>query len=388
MKKKLFISVLCFLMLISVSGCRQAPAQGKPGGEAPAVISVWYTLAGGNETQLLKQFDRINKLCPEVIIRGQKMPEAGFVEKVWNLQAGGEGPEIMIAPRPIILALYAKGAISPVLADSDQTYPAALAVYTFNQQPFAAPWLADVPLLYYRKDKVQPPATMNNLITAPNTVACGTFDFSLFSPWWKAEGGILSLNESPALDAQSNLAFANKIISLKSEGRILFDNQALEKFKTGEVNYYLGWSSDSTGFDKSGVPWGCASLSSLLGPNGKALLDRSLGIANSAVKTVPELEDAIRLVEAELLKTETETPMRQVSGYMPLSSAYYSNGEATSYNEQVRITLENAFYAEGYQLDWKLLNLADQAWKNIAAGANIETELAKEQQSALDSVKK
>ncbi|NLI92158.1 MAG: carbohydrate ABC transporter substrate-binding protein [Peptococcaceae bacterium] len=389
MKKNLCVAIVCVLFLFSVAGCISAPTQGKPGGEAPAVISVWYSLDGKNEEELKKQFDRINKERPEIFIKGEKVSESNFVEKVWNLQAGGEGPEIFIANRATIFALYEKGAISPALADKYHTFPSAQAVFTFNQQPFAAPWLADIPLLYYRADRVQePPLSMNGIIEKKNTIALKTFSLDLLGAWWKAEGGVLSSNGLPLVNAQTNLAFLNKVLFYKGEGTLLFDNQALERFVRGDVNYYLGWASDRIALEKAAIPWGCVSPTSLLGAGGQVLLDHTIGIANSSVKTVPAMERAIRLAEEELLKVQTEAPMQKSAGYIPLEDAYYSDVQPGSYHHQVKVTLENALYLEGYHPDWKFMIFENRAWANVAAGSNMETELAKEQLSALETTKK
>lgn len=390
MKKRLAIYIIClFLLLGGITGCEKAPKQGTPGGDAPAVVSVWYSLSGNEEQELLKQFKRINQEYPEVIVKGEKVPEAGFVDQVWNLQAGGEGPEIMITSRPIIFALYEKGTISPVLADKYPAYPSAKAVFTFNQQPFAAPWLTDVPLVYYRKDKVsQPPASLAELAEKKAPLAVKSFDTSLLSPWWKAEGGTLTLSDAPALNSPANAAFLNKLISLRSEGLLIFDNLAVERFAKGEINYLLSWASDSTALTQAGIDWGSISLNTLLGSNGKALLDKTIGIANSSIKTVPAMEEAIRLVEEELLKAETQASLQKAGGKQPAGDTYYEGSKIESLNAQVALTLTNAWSLEGYYLDWKLLSLQDKGWQNIAGGAKIESELLSIQQRAQELAEK
>lgn len=385
MKKRLLINIISiFLIIGSMTGCGNAATQGKPGGEAPAVISVWYSIGGKEEQELLKQFDRINKEHPEVVVKGEKISEAKFVDQVWNFQAGGEGPEIFITSRTIIFALYEKGAISPVLADKYSAYPSAKAGFTFNQQPFAAPWLLDVPLLYYRKDKVQEvPASLAVIMEKKAPIAVKSFNTNLLSPWWKAEGGSFTLAEVPSLDSQTNFAFLKKLLSLRSEGLLIFD-QASERFRQGEVNYLLSWASESVALTQAGVDWGSISLNSLLGINGKVLLDKTIGIANSSIKTVPAMEESIRLVEEELLKVETEASMQKAGGKLPAGDIFYEGAQIGTLKAQVAVTLKNAWSLEGYLPDWKLLPLQDKAWQNIAGGAKIEGELAIIQQTALE----
>ncbi len=117
-------------------------------------------------------------------------------------------------------------------------------------------------------------------------------------------------------------------------------------------------------------------------------MNHTVGIANSSIKTVPALENAIRLVEEELLGTEAETLMHKAGGYVPVNPAYYDGSAPGSFNDQIAKTLENAWVLEGYTLDWKLLGIQDRAWDSIFRGAKIEAELAKEQLPALEKLQK
>ncbi len=388
MRRRFVFILVGMISLMAISGCLQAPTQGKPGGDAPAVISVWYTLEGKSEEELLKQFKRINTEHPEVLVKGEKIPEAKIVDTIWNLQAGGEGPEIIIASRPTLFSLYEKGTISPLLADIDLTYPGAKAVFTFNQQPFAGPWLADIPMLYYRKDKVTvPPISINEILEKKNAIATRSVDTALLSPWWQAEGGSLIADGTPTIDSPANSAFLGKLRYLRSEGLLITEGDALGKFSRGEVNYLISWVSDKSALERSGIDLGCLALCPLLGSNGKVLLDRTIGIANTSIKTVPALEQSIRLVEQELLKVETQQDMSKAKGNIPLNRSYYEEAKSGSFEAQVGLTLGNALSMEGYYLDWKLLGIQNKSWNTIIKGAKLEEELAKGQQSALEIVK-
>ncbi len=370
-----------------VTACNRTPTQGEPGAEAPAVISIWYSLQGHEEQEMLKQFKLINKNHPEVVIKATKVAANGFVDKVWNLQAGGKGPEIFISDRAILFALYEKGAMSPVLADNSDAYPSSLAVFTFNHQPFAAPWLTDVPLLFYRKDRITDLPVNLKEILQKDTIAIKSLDPIIFSSWWRAEGGIISQAGVPALDSPTNSAFLNKLLYLKSQHKLVIDNQALEQFIKGDVNYLLAWGSESIDLNQAKVSWGCVSLSSVLGKNAQALLANTIGIANSSIKTVPALESPIRLIEEELLKPEVESSMQKASGYLPANSNCYESSQSGTFEAEAATALANSWDLEGYALDWKLLSLQDQAWKSIAAGSNIADELAKVQKTALGNSK-
>jgi len=361
LKKYVSITLACLFLILITTGCVEAPVQGKPGGEAPVVISVWYSLEGTNEQALLKQFERINQERSEVIIKADKVAESAFVDKIWKLQAGGEGPEIIITSRPTMYALYKKGAISPVLVEDDNTYSAAEAGFVFDHQSFAASWLGDVPLLYYRKDKIlEPPSSLMELMEKKSAIGIKAMSATLLSPWWKAEGGMLSLKGIPAVDDQVNGAFVRKLQFLKSEGLLYSGDQAQEKFKSGEINYFLGWSSDRLTLEHDKVEWACMAMPALLGSNANVLLDQNVGIANTSIKTVPVLENAIRLVEEELLKVSTQADMQKAGGKVPLSKHYYEDAVSGSFEAQVAFTLEKAWILEGSAIDWTLIPLYEQ----------------------------
>lgn len=384
MEKRGWIYLVCLLLMLIPLGCMKRPMQGKPGGEAPVVISVWYTLEDRNEEELLRQFARINSERSEVIIKGEKVAESKFVERIWKLQAGGEGPEIMIASRSTLHRLYEKGAISPVLVDEESfpSYPAAQAVFSYNQQSFAAPWLGDVPLLYYRTDKVvKPPLSFTDLIEKKNTIALKTMNVGLLGSWWKAEGGNFSSQEIPVLNSPANVMFAQKLFSMQEDGLLSIGAGAQERFYQGDVHYLLSWASDKLMLDRKQVTWNSVAMTSLAGSSGKVILDQMIGIANSSIKTVPAIENAIRLVEEELLSIQTQTAMQKAGGQVPLNLLYYE-GTTDSFNTQVDMTLKNAWPMEGLAVDWKLLQLQNTAWDNIVKGAQVESELEKAQSLA------
>ena len=387
MLKRYGIILICILLIIStLSGCIQGPAQGRPGGDAPVFISVWYTLEGKEEQELLKQLERISVENNEVVVLGERIPEANFVDYVWKMQAGGQGPDILIASRPLIFALYEKGAISPVLAEGDRAFETAQELFTYNHELYAAPWLTDVPLLYYRKDKVnEPPRDLNEIWAKKAAIAITSLNTGLLSPWWKAEGGNFSLAGIPQLDSPTNLAFIEKILYLRSEGLLLFDNQALQRLASGEVSYAIAWASQRDVLEETEVEWDILSLETVLGKNGKALLDKTIGIANSSIKTIPARQSAILRVQEELLKTETQTAMFQAGNKIPVSQEYYETSH--TYNNEIAKTLNNAWAMAPDLIDWHYIAIQNSSWSNILAGASVESELNKAQQSALELLK-
>lgn len=383
MLKRYGVLLICLLFIIStLTGCFQGSALGKPKEDAAAVISVWYSLQGKEEQELLKQLKRISIENNEVVVKGEKIAESTFVDYVWKMQAGGLGPDILIASRKSIVDLYEEGAISPVLAETDQPYASAEALFTFNQERYAAPWLTDVPLLYYRIDEYdEAPKDLNEILAKRSAIATSSLNTALLGPWWKAEGGILSSAGLPRIDFSINHSFIERMLYLTGQGLLIHDNQALQRLARGEVNYAIAWASQRHVLDKAKVNWDCRSLETVLGKNGKALLDKTIGIANSSIKTIPGRESAILIVQEELLKTEVQTAMFETGYRIPVSQEYYTTLPST-FNRETAKTIDNAWILAGDLIDWYYIAIQDVSWRNIFAGADVEDELEKAQQSA------
>ncbi|KUO62017.1 MAG: hypothetical protein APF84_05155 [Gracilibacter sp. BRH_c7a] len=385
MLKRYPIILMCILLIIStLTGCIQAPAQGDPGGDAQAVLSVWYSLNGKEEKELLSQLERISQENNEFEVRGERIPETDFVDYIWKIQAGGQGPDILISTRPILSALYEKGAVSPVLAERDKAFSSAEELFTFNHELYAAPWLTDVPLLFYRKDQVKtPPYDINEIWIKKASIAVPAPSTVFLSPWWKAEGGNLSMAGIPQLNSPANLAFLNRLIYLRDEGLLIFDNQAMTRLVKGEVNYAISWASQSHVLENSQIEWDCVSLETVFGNNGKALLDKTIGIANSSLKTTPARESAILIILEELLKTDTQIAMSQAGNRIPVSKEYFE-GSPITIKTKIAKTISNSWVPSTNLLEWQFMNIQDSSWLNILAGSDTEIELEKAQQSALE----
>lgn len=373
--------ILVVLLSTALAGCSGSPGLGKPGGEAPVVIAVWHSLQGGQEQQLQQELKRISQKRPEILIQTEYIPEAAFADQAWKYQAGGEGPEIFISSRSTLFALYEKGALAPVLA-APAVFPAAQAVYTFNQQAYAVPWLIDAPMLYYRSDTVAAPASLNALWDRKAPLAISSFNLSLLNAWWRAEGGYLMQDGKPALNAPVNSAFIAKLQFLRADGLLVVDPAALDRFSSGEINYLLAPASAGRILDQRQIDWKCASLYSVLGAGGKTLFDNQIGIANSSIKTTPVTEQAVKIVEEELLSPETMTAMVQAGGRLPAAVPYYEGAAAPSLNYEANIALQNGWMFEGGLKEWKVFTLFYGAFPGIAGGSTLEQDLVNIQTTA------
>lgn len=354
------------LTLLLTTGCFRAPQQGEPGGEAPAVVTIWHTLQGPEAAALQSQVQGIMQADPAVIIKLNYIPEQSFINTAYQAEAGGEGPEVFIAPRELLWQLYAKGALSPVVQYPSDAYPAAMAQFRFNNKLYAQPWLTDVPLLFYRTDTASAPASLSDLF-AKGQVAMATVNTESLAPWWMAQGGTLWVNNTPQLNSAANLAFLQQLISWRDARQLQVDPNALSLFANKQVTYTLAWASQAPFLTQSKVPWQAMTLTSLTGGQGRLLLGPTIGIANSAVKTSGAMVQPIRVVEGALLTAGVEGALAQAGNLFPVSSGYYKSQNA-GIELQVSQSLQNAWPLAGDAPEWKLIPLQDAAWNQALAG--------------------
>ncbi len=367
MRKRYLLIFLMFFFL-SINGCQQAVPKGENGGEAPAVITVWHTLTGAEAEVLQEQLLNLSKAKPEVLVKPVYVPEENFVTRTYQAEAGGEGPEIFLAPKDILLELYAQGFLAPVVEKTADAFPATVAQFRFGGKIYAQPWLTDVPLLYIRKDKAPVPVDLNSFLTSERLVL-PEINTLLLSTWWNGQGGQLTADGKPALNSPANLSFLQQLISWRTANALQVNSDALGQFAGGQAAYTIAWASQAQILTQANIPWESLPLSDLLGGKGMALPGPTLGIANSTVKTIEPLNSAIQIVEQALLDPQVEGAVAQAGHRFPANSLYYSPADKQQGIEgQVNRVLTKAWALEGSTLEWKLFSLQDAAWQKAFAG--------------------
>ncbi|MHB8125977.1 MAG: sugar ABC transporter substrate-binding protein [Desulfitobacteriaceae bacterium] len=388
-RPKLMLKLLVILMIISLilSGCQKAIPKGESGGEAPAVITVWHTLEGAEAETLQVQLQGLSKTKPEILVKTVYVPGQNLIARAYQAEAGGEGPEIFLAPRDILVQLYAQGALAPVVQVTSEAFPATVAQFRFDGILYAQPWLTDVPLLYFRKDNVQIPADLTSLMTTKGRLVLPNVNISLLSTWWNGQGGQLFEGGKPTIDNPANLTFLQQLISWRAANNLEISSDALGQFAGGQASYTIAWASQAQILTQLNVPWGSLPMSELLGGKGQALLSTTLGIANSAVKTIEPLNSAIQTVEKALLDPQFEGAVAQAGHRFPANSVYYSSADKQQGIEaQVEQVLTQTWPLEGSALEWKLFSLQDAAWLDAFAGMSPQDALTKAQNEAVKLV--
>lgn len=367
--KKFRVLVLAVLLL--VPGCMSAPKQGEPGGKAPAVISVWHSFQGTQARILEAQIEQIRKKHPEVLIETKAIPDDKFLSVTYLAQAGGEGPDIFLARREVLLKLYAQGALAPVVEFSSDAFAPAVAQFRFGGKLFAQPWLTDIPLLYYRTDMVKaPPAGIAELFSHKSILVLSSLDTSTLAAWWNGQGGRLALEGKPVITDPANQAFLAQLAALAQGKQLQVNPNALSLFAGGSVPYTIAWASQAQMLTKLNVPWGSVPLAALTG--GRPLPGPTWGIANSGIKTSEEMVPAIQIVEKALLTPEVEHAFVQSGFALAASSSYYQGNFFDGNKDllaQVNQSLSGAWALEGSAPEWKLFPLQDEAWASTLAGS-------------------
>jgi multiple sugar transport system substrate-binding protein len=384
LREIIMIGFNVLMVVLLVTGCTKVPQTGQLGGPALAVVDVWHSLKEAEADALQGQIQLIMKAHPEVIIKLKYIPEQNFVASSYQAEAGGEGPEIYIASRDIIRQLYGQGTLAKAVYAYSEAYPAAMAGFRFGTEGYALPWLTDVPLLYFRTDKVSVPANLADLFLTKGGISIPTPDTATFSTWWNGQGGRLINAGNPSLDDPNNIAFLQQLLTWRSTRVLRIDSNTLTAFVGGETPFMIAGASQAKLLTQQNVPWGCIPLIDLVGGQGQPLLGKTLGIANSEIKTNEAMMPAIQIVEKALLTPEAEGALSQAGGLLPANMGFYSRPEAQKgVFPQANLVLTKAWSLEGNAPEWKLIPLQDKAWRDALAGeVSAEDSLASAQGQA------
>ena len=374
---------LILAFFIVVTGCSSAPQTGQPGGPAPAVVDVWHSLQGAEADALQAQLHTITETHPEVIVKLNYVTEQNFATFSYQSEAGGEGPEIFIASREIIHQLYGQGALAPAAYHDQEAFPATLAPFRFGEVGYALPWLTDIPLLYFRTDTAQVPVNLVGLFSDKG-ISVASPDTATLSAWWNGQGGRLINAQNVSLNDPNNIAFLQQLLTWRSAQVLRIDPEALTAFTNGQTPYVIAGASFAKQLTQLNVPWGSMPLSDLLGGQGQSLIGTTLGIANSAIKTTPEMMEAIQTVEKALLTPEVEGALLEAGRLLPANMSYYGRPEAQKgVFPQAKIALAKAWTLEGNAQEWKLIPIQDSAWSKVLVGnATPEEALNNAQEQA------
>lgn len=380
--KTLKILSIFLVIILGISGCGKNPQQGLPGGAAPTVIELWHSLQGAENEALEKQTQRIMDGHPEVIIRLEYVPEAQMATKGYQAQAGGEGPEIFLTSAEVLDKLFHQGALAPFLASSDP-FPGVAAQFHFGEQEYAQPIVTDIQLFYYRTDLAQPPASLADFLTTKGVLAIPSLNSTSLAPWWNSQGGKLLDNGQPVLEDPTNLLFIQQLFAWKDARLLVVDPNAWLQFVNGQAAYTLSWAGQAKGLGQT-IPWGSVLPTNLTAGQGQILSGRTLGLANSSLKTSESLSSMIQLVEQELLSPDTQWVLGQVGNRFPVSMSFYKRSEAQSgVLQQVNQGLGKVWSLKGTAPEWKLIPMQDRAWQKTWSGVTPESALAEAQAEAV-----
>ncbi|MHB1652396.1 MAG: extracellular solute-binding protein [Desulfitobacteriaceae bacterium] len=368
-KKILRLFIIMVIAAVLLTGCLRSPQQGEPGGEAPAVVTVWHTLQGPEANALQTQIQGIMKAQPGVIVRLKYVPEQSFVSRAYQAEAGGEGPEIFLCPREILWKLYAQGALSPVVQYTSDAFPATQAQFRFSGKLYAQPFLTDLSLFYYRADSGLVPANLSELFGKGQLVVTA-LDMQTLGSWWSAQGGKLLAAETPQLNSPANLAFLQQLLTWRDAKVLQLNPNALNLFANGQAIDTIAWASQAPLLTQLNIPWRGISLNDLVGGQGQFLPGPTWGIANSSIKTTESMVQPIRLVEEALLNPDVEGALALAGHRFPTATGYYQHPETQQgLPLQVSQSLAKAWPLEGSSPERKLIPLQDAAWGKAYTGA-------------------
>lgn len=375
----LLFGLLAYLFLLS--GCQEDPQQGLPGGAAPAVIELWHSLKGAEAEALGKEVQRIMDGHPEVLIRLEYIEEGKMANLAYLAQAGGEGPEIFLTSAQALTDLFHQGALASVIGSSDPFLGLATQ-FKYGDTTYAHPLATDVPLFYYRTDLAPLPANLTDFYSTKGVLAVPALDTKNLAPWWLGQGGKLTSNGQPAFQDPANLIFLQQLLAWKEGNLLMVDPNAWNLFVNAQAAYTIAGASQAQGLTEA-IPWGSVPLIQLTAGQGQILAGRTIGIANSSIKSTADVSPLIRLVEEELLSQDSQWAIAKEGKRFPASSSFYSREEAQSgILRQVGLSLAKVWTFPSNSLDGKLIPLQDQAWQKAWNGVKPEDALAEAQVEA------
>ncbi|HHY26153.1 MAG TPA: extracellular solute-binding protein [Desulfitobacterium dehalogenans] len=375
----LIIGFLVYALLLA--GCGEDPQQGLPGGAAPAVIEVWHSLAGAEAEALGKEVQKIMDGHPEVIVHLEYIEEGEIARLAYLAQAGGEGPEIFLTTSQALTELFQQGALAPVIGNAD-SFIGLTSQFKYGEKLYAHPLATDVPVFYYRTDLAQLPPTLADFYATKGVLALTALDAKNLAPWWLAQGGKLAGNGQPVLQEPANLIFLQQLLAWKEGKLLVVDPNAWDLFLNAQAAYTIANASRAQGLTEA-IPWGSVPLHQLTAGQGELLAVRTLGIANSSIKSSESLSPLIRLVEEELLSSDSQWAIAKAGKRFPASSSFYSREEAQSgILRQVGLSLAQVWSLPGNALEGKLIPIQDKAWQRAWTGVKPEEALAGAQAEA------
>lgn len=385
-RHRILISGLLFLALL-FSGCGEDPRQGLPGGAAPAVIELWHTLKGTEAEALMQEVQKIMDRHPEVIIYPEYVAEEKIVSRTYYAQAGGEGPEIILASAQVLNELLLQGALAPVLGESD-SFVGLENQFKYGEKLYAHCLATDVPLFYYRTDLAEPPGKLEDLFASKGVLAVTSLTTQTFAPWWLAQGGKLASNGQPTLNNAANFLFLQQLLAWQESKLLLVDPNAWNLFLESQAAYTIAGAGQAQSLSKD-LPWGSMPLNQLTAGQGGIMTSRTIGIANSSIKSTEDLKPLLTLVMSELLSPDAQWAIAQGGKRFPASSSFYSREEAqTGVLRQVGLSLAQAWSLPENSQEKKYITIQDQAWQNVWNGVDPVVALAQAQESAQKSLEK
>jgi multiple sugar transport system substrate-binding protein len=380
--KTLYVLIV---VILGITGCSNNPQQGLPGGAAPAVIELWHSLQGAEAEALAKQTQHIMDGHPEVMIKLEYIPENQMAGKGYQAQAGGEGPEIFLTSAEVLTKLFHQGALAPIAGGADP-FPGLVAQFQYGEKDYAQPLATDIPLFYYRTDLAQLPANIADIPSTKGILAIPSIGSAILAPWWTGQGGKLLSNGQPTLGDPANLLFLQQLFVWRDAKLLVVDPNAWTQFVNGQAAYTLAWASQAKGLAQT-IPWGGVLPTNLTAGQGQLLSGRTIGLANSSLKTTEANMSIIRLVEEELLSPDSQWALSQAGNRFPASMSFYKRSEAQSgVLQQVGQGLSKVWPLRGTAPEWKLIPIQDNAWQKVWSGVVPETALTEAQAEAVKAL--
>lgn len=376
------------LMTTALVGCKSDEEKGS---NSKDKLVVWSHLKTP-EVEAIR--DLAEKWAEDKDVSVQVVEDKGEMQQAITALQSSKGPDLYFGLSHDNLGTYQKaGVLDEVPADygvSEDEYnsQALVDAVTINGKQYAIPVAMECVALFYNKDKVEAPATMEEIDTSK--FMFNATDFYLAYGFLSAGGGYVFANNDGTLDP-TDVGLGDDAIdgykyikTLADAGLItadMTDDIAKTKFMEGETNYYISgpWNiADCSG----AVNLGIVPLPTLSGNDMKPFLGVQAAFVSSKSKKKDlawDLCEYLQKESAEVLITEGNR-LPALATAME-SEAFKSNEFLASFVEasEVAVPMPNIPAAQA------MWSPGADALKAILAGSMTPEEAAKQVKEQIDA---
>jgi multiple sugar transport system substrate-binding protein len=358
---------------LALAGCSGNGGSSPQGGGNTSRGPITYVQGKDNSNVIRPLIDKWNAAHPKEKVTFKEQSDQADQQHddlVQHFQAKDSGYDVMAVDVIWTAEFAAKGWLQPLEGnfkiDTSQMLPATVASATYNGKLYAAPWVTDGGLLYYRTDLVKtPPATWDDMlkdcsIAKANNMNCYAGQFASYEGLTVNVAEAINTNggtivgddgKTPTLDTADAKAGLQRLVDgfksgdIPQEALTYQEEQGRQAFEAGKLLFLRNWpyvyslaktDGSSVVKDKFAV----APLPGISGPGAS-----SLGGHNIAVSAFSKHQQTAVDFAKFMASDETQRTMVTKASNAPVLTALYDDAELNKqfpYLSTLKVSLQAA----------------------------------------------